>query len=971
MARKRLLVETSESLKSALLQTVDTQDLTLTDWLEEQIANSVPTSRRRVREEDIQLLHPAELASPNRVMHNLSSRDWAFKDDDTRYLTHDLHPYPAKFIPQIPANLISSLSIRGDVVFDPFGGSATCAVEAVRLGRRAMSMDANPLSSIMGRVKTGFMTPEVRTDLAQLLAAVEGHLLNLEFGKGDSGAALMARHANMVPNIPNLSKWFSETVAGELALLRFLIDQTTQGLARDSALLALSRIVLRVSNQDSETRYVAVAKDIPSSFTLRAFLETERRIMRRLEPAASDVQYADARFFVGDSRDAITSNIGDNSVDLIVTSPPYPNATDYHLYHRFRMFWLGFDPRALAEIEIGSHLRHQRDGSGFAAYRHDMAGVLEGCARVLRPGRYAVFVVGDAMFEGEVFSTANAIEALARDCGLEVVGSIERPLHASKRSFAAPARRARAEHLVVLLKPDRPLAVWLSPPRYKMWGYEEKLRCMEIEALTGAIIRPEAATSKTKVELRQAQLWNVRRLTFTSHYCVGSPEGAPQDTWQKVLENGDTGSRTRKDPKYATHGVHHYKGKFYPQLAKVLLNVSGAPLGARVLDPYCGSGTLLLEGMLNGFETFGCDLNPLAAKIARAKTGILCLPREVVDLALLSLADRVAKHRGVVAPSREQFQEQTHEELSRWFPDPVLDKLNWLLRQIRLLGNPSLIDYLEVLLSSIVREVSQQDPSDLRIRRRKQLLPDAPVFELFLARVDDQISRLKKYWLVAGRQPGALVPARVMQGDSRQSEALGALGIGPRSIDCVITSPPYATALPYIDTDRLSLLAVMGYSSTTRASLEGSLTGSREISRRDREKLEEQLHSGSAVECLPKSVVTSIRRIHTANHESEVGFRRLNMSSLLWRYFNDMKQNLENVQRVLKRGGSALYVVGNSRTQAGGEWTSITTTAHIAAIGEMVGLTVKSKTSIDVTTESYKHIRNAITKNEIVHFAKG
>jgi len=747
MARKRLLVETSDQMKSALLEAVDTQDLTLTDWLEEQIASSVPRVRMVVREGPQPLMQPAELASPKRVLRRLTEQDWAFKDDDTRYLTHDLHPYPAKFIPQIPANLISSLSLRGDMIFDPFGGSATSAVEAVRLGRRSISMDANPLSAIMGRVKTGYMSPEIRTDLEQLLAAVEGHILSHGTGVADWGSSLMAKYAKHIPEIPNLSKWFSDTAIGELALLRFLIEQTTNGLSRDSALLALSRIVLRVSFQDSETRYVAVAKAIPPTLTLRAFLETERRIVRRLELAARDFQYADARFLVGDSRRAISSNIGENSVDLIVTSPPYPNATDYHLYHRFRMFWLGFDPKALGDVEIGSHLKHQRDGSGFGSYRADMSEVIRDCARVLRPGRYAVFVVGDAVFNGETFSTAAAIGELASECGLQLVGVIERPLHDTKRSFAAPARRARAEHLVVLLKPDRPLAVWLAPPAYKMWGYEKTLRSLEIAALTGASVSADAASVEVKVELSQAQLWNVRRLTFTSHYSADALFTNPQSTWQKVLENGDSESKARKDPKYATHGLHPYKGKFYPQLAKALLNISGAPLAGRVLDPFCGSGTLLLEGMLNGFETFGSDLNPLAAKIARAKTGVLCLPREMVDLALRSLSERVRGREDIVNASRDQFVDASLEELSRWFPEPVLDKINWLLLQIRILGNPVLVDFLEVLLSSIIRDVSQQDPTDLRIRRRKVPLIDAPVFELFLARLDDQYARLKKFWL--------------------------------------------------------------------------------------------------------------------------------------------------------------------------------------------------------------------------------
>jgi len=95
------------------------------------------------------------LTDPEGAFAEIAGQDWSFTGDDTRHFTHDVHPYPAKFIPQIPANLIPRLSREGDVVLDPFGGSGTTAVEAVRLRRRAISLDANPLSSLIGRVKTG------------------------------------------------------------------------------------------------------------------------------------------------------------------------------------------------------------------------------------------------------------------------------------------------------------------------------------------------------------------------------------------------------------------------------------------------------------------------------------------------------------------------------------------------------------------------------------------------------------------------------------------------------------------------------------------------------------------------------------------------------------------------------------------------------------------------------------------------
>ena len=968
--RSRIILETTDRTKSALINSLDLQGDSIADWFEEQVNTSIPAAGRTIPEDVPGLSDPCKLEDTASIFAALKEQNWAFTDDETRYLTHDLHPYPAKFIPQIPAHLIARLSVPGDIICDPFGGSATTAVEAVRLNRRAVSIDANPLSALIGRVKTGFMAENVRADLEQLIAAIEGHSISQDTNLSTWGKMLIDRYQKYIPEIPNAEKWFNDAATGELALIRYLIEETTNGLAKDAALLALSRIIIRISNQDSETRYVAVPKKITPKLTLRAYLESLKTIMRRLQMAAIDLQYADASFLVGDSRRDLVSAIGENAVDLIVTSPPYPNATDYHLYHRFRLFWLGFDPRKLGQIEIGSHLRHQRNDTGFEEYRNEMEMVLQGCIKVLQPGRYAVFVVGDALFKGESFSTSNTICDIARTAGFTVVGVIDRPVHQTKRSFAKPGRRARGEQLVILKKPNCTVSVVLNPPAYRMWKFEEDLRHREISQLTGVKLKTFSTAEPLQLELSQPALWNIRRLTFTRDFVISGNHTHPQVTWQSILENGDADAARRKDPKYVTHGLHPFKGKFYPQLAKSLLNISGAPVGGQVLDPFCGSGTFVLEGMLNGFTAYGCDFNPLAAKITKAKTLILNVPRNVVDLSMRALLERLARRPGILQDSLNQFPSEIHEQLLSWFPEPVLYKLNWLLGQIRLFGDPTLVDFFEVLVSSLIRDVSQQDPTDLRIRRRKEPLKDAPVFELFEERLKQQQHRLQKYWSVAGRQPGRPISPIVIQGDSRKLTTMSELTLEANTVDCVVTSPPYATALPYIDTDRLSLLAIMGIPSSIRSEIEENLTGSREIKQSTKHLMEIALQAQDATEILPKNVVGSIRQIYEANTKNSVGFRRANMGALLWRYFVDMRENLTQVSRVLKPGAKAFYVVGDSRTNAGGDWVAIETCKYIAEIGKMIGLQHLNSLSIDVTTENYKHIKNAITENQIIMFEK-
>src|SRR5580700_1541342 len=84
-------------------------------------------------------------------LHHL---DFDFAGSKTGYLTHGLHPYPAKFIPQIPERLIRELSDEGDTVADVFSGSGTTLVEALILNRNAIGIDANPLACLITKAKT-------------------------------------------------------------------------------------------------------------------------------------------------------------------------------------------------------------------------------------------------------------------------------------------------------------------------------------------------------------------------------------------------------------------------------------------------------------------------------------------------------------------------------------------------------------------------------------------------------------------------------------------------------------------------------------------------------------------------------------------------------------------------------------------------------------------------------------------------
>ncbi|MEM1964369.1 MAG: DNA methyltransferase, partial [Candidatus Caldarchaeum sp.] len=93
----------------------------------------------------------------------LPDPSWAFAEltqKQTGYVTHSYHRYPAKFIPQLAARLISEYSAHGDLVVDPFMGSGTTLVEAKLLGRPSLGTDINPVAHLIARAKTTAIEPE-------------------------------------------------------------------------------------------------------------------------------------------------------------------------------------------------------------------------------------------------------------------------------------------------------------------------------------------------------------------------------------------------------------------------------------------------------------------------------------------------------------------------------------------------------------------------------------------------------------------------------------------------------------------------------------------------------------------------------------------------------------------------------------------------------------------------------------------
>lgn len=94
------------------------------------------------------------LPNVNSVRAAVNSSDWEYVDAETQNLTHNVHRYSGKFIPQIAARAIEILSKEGDTILDPYCGSGTTLLEAALLGRNSIGIDLSPLAALIAKVKT-------------------------------------------------------------------------------------------------------------------------------------------------------------------------------------------------------------------------------------------------------------------------------------------------------------------------------------------------------------------------------------------------------------------------------------------------------------------------------------------------------------------------------------------------------------------------------------------------------------------------------------------------------------------------------------------------------------------------------------------------------------------------------------------------------------------------------------------------
>ncbi|HPX76626.1 MAG TPA: hypothetical protein PLW77_08590, partial [Bacteroidales bacterium] len=245
--------------------------------------------------------------------------------------------------------------------------------------------------------------------------------------------------------------WFQDNVCVELADLKARINIVENQTVKDLLLCAFSKIIVRVSNQDSEVRYTAKNKNIQDGTVYKLFVETLIAYTDILKSSEFQIQ-AKTEVYNDDTNTKL-KRFNDNYFDFIITSPPYINTFDYYLYHKLRMFWLDYDHRPVRQKEIGNH--HRIDNKDFNTakkeYADSMLNIMSELSRVSKPNSNFVMIIGDGIVSGVTIDMSQIIAEICQDSNYKIQSIESVNLSDITRSFNKKFSNApKKEHNIIL-----------------------------------------------------------------------------------------------------------------------------------------------------------------------------------------------------------------------------------------------------------------------------------------------------------------------------------------------------------------------------------------------------------------------------------------------------------------------------------------------------------------------------------------
>lgn len=345
------------------------------------------------------------------------------------------------------------------------------------------------------------------------------------------------------------------------------------------------------------------------------------------------------------------------------------------------------------------------------------------------------------------------------------------------------------------------------------------------------------------------------------------------------IEPGATYIINQPNPNYLTHSFFKYPCKFIPEIPKWAISKYITKPNAIVFDPFTGSGTTLLEGILAGYNSFGTEIDEVAKLITKVKTTQFSSEQIITTQSTISNIEK--NYDSVVDPKYVA----KINNLDHWFTNANIKKLAYLRSQIESVIDPDIKDFLNLCLAAIVKKASNADSISPKPYVSTKIVKDTTDAITEFGIVSKRyLSLLKEFSELTN-----IAHARFVDHD--------ALDIRMNArVDIAITSPPYINAFDYVRTLRLENLWL-------------SLTNEQDLLKKKKDYVGTEYIKVQAEQNDLSILDDSTLLKEYFNKLLNVDKKR---ALVVKKFFESMKKNLIEVHRILENRSVYVVVIGNS-----------------------------------------------------------